>query len=206
VGAIGFIGRFRPPTAEHIKQIKELRGLGYEVFILVDDIQISRSNPFSTTEVENMFRREYPEVEIFEIDLKYIATRPWKLLNPIRLKRNLEERFGNFEVFTRDNRTANFLYSVFGYKVRTAKRNGVSASFVREILYQNCNERRSFEKCLDYLVERGFLTKGVAEEINNERIRRRLILLNDSIRLPYIQSISGIAEHLLSDLEKSILR
>ncbi len=206
MGAIGFVGRFRPPTAEHMKQIERLKRSGYEVFILLNDLQISRSNPFSTEEVSKMFKNEYPEIEVIKLDLKYLFRKPKNLLNPIYMKKRLEEEFGNFEVFTRDQRTAKFLYSLFGYKVRTAKRSGISASAIREILYENCGERKKFEGCLDYLVERGFLTEGVAKEIREERIRKRLIKLKNSLRLPSVQPLTGIFEALLSDLEKSILR
>ncbi|MCW1301364.1 MAG: hypothetical protein QW507_01015 [Candidatus Nanoarchaeia archaeon] len=185
---LGFPGRFRPPTYTHIHLIQRL-SRAYDVVVMLDDVNISRYNPFSTREVHRMLERE-AEVEIVEIPLK----NPREIISSLT---DLIRENENFKIFTRDEATARF-YRLLGFETLIAKREGVSACSVRETLYFSCDDPQRFRRCVESLIDHRYITEGVGEEIAREEIRERLLRLRGKLRLPNVQALTGIFEGILT--------
>lgn len=185
---IGFPGRFRPPTYTHIDLINKL-SREHEVVVMLDDVNVSRYNPFTTREVRGMLEKEV-NAQIIEIPLK----NPKEIIFSLTTLLKDDE---DLKIFTRDEATARF-YRLLGFETIVAKREGISASSVRETLYSTCDDPRKFKRCINGLVSHKYITEGVGEEIAREEIRRRLLGLREGLRLPNVQALTGIFEGILT--------
>jgi len=182
---IVLLGRWQPLTNAHLGIMSEISNSNdSKIYAGISDTEISRRNPFTTEERKEMIANSCEEIGV---DIKTFFQSV--TVNPLLIHYNILKEVGkDYTLFGRDRATyllARVLGSLAKLKVKYGRRLGEAATNVRELIYKNDNRWRYH------------VPEPVSEIIGRPHVAKRLEILNEyKIKIPSIQGLAGIFEHM----------